>query len=407
MAFNSLAPRLGLAFLSTLIAVSGGWLVLRAFSTEGATVEFIDDAEAFRAELARREVSGGQKILMGAAELGEDFARRLREELTEEDQRTLFPQLGKQSNRHVPGVYFGMLPNKDWKRDFAEHPAKHFMRRTNSMGWREDTDPAEGFAEDPADLCILVMGDSHTEGVCANSESLANRFEHRLREERPAESVEVWNVATGGFTPANYMGTLAAYGDMKPNALVLVYYGGNDFRESLAPWRFLYRRPPGVGLGIEVTSLIETGRQGIALLGQEIYQALGFSADPGSAKDALRLAQACGMELDRQCRERGMQFLFVYLPPPSSAQPSRFRERVIEGLRSIGGNPDGLNFSDTLADATLQGLTEAGVVTLDLRTAFANAPVSLYWDTDLHLNVDGHELAGKLIHQAFKLLPVR
>ncbi|MDE0915979.1 MAG: hypothetical protein OSB57_12460, partial [Planctomycetota bacterium] len=99
MAFNSFAPRLGLALLSTLIAVSGGWLVLKAFSTEGATVEFIDDAETFRAELARREVSGGQKILMGAAELGEDFARRLREELTEEDQRTLFPQLGKQSNR--------------------------------------------------------------------------------------------------------------------------------------------------------------------------------------------------------------------------------------------------------------------------------------------------------------------
>jgi hypothetical protein len=403
MAFNSFAPRLGLALLSTLIAVSGGWLVLKAFSTEGATVEFIDDAETFRAELARREVSGGQEVLVGAAALGEDFARRLREELTEEDQRMLFPQLGRQSNRHVPGVYFGILPNKDWKRDFAEHPAKHFVRRTNSMGWREDTDPTE----DPVDLCILVMGDSHTEGVCANAESLANRFEHRLREERPAESVEVWNVATGGFTPANYMGTLTAYGDMKPNALVLVFYGGNDFRESLAPWRFIYRGRPGDGLGVDVSPLIEAGRQGTALLGQEIYQALGFSANPGSAKDALRLAQACGVELDRQCRERGMQFLFVYLPPPSSAQPDRFREHVLDGLRSIGGNLDGLNFSDILADSTLQGLTEAGVATLDLRPAFANASVSLYWDTDLHLNVDGHELAGKLIHQAFKLLPLR
>lgn len=271
------------------------------------------------------------------------------------------------------------------------------------MGWREDYDPGEA----PADLCVLVMGDSHTEGVCANSESLANRFEHRLREERPDELVEVWNVATGGFTPANYMGTLAAYGDMNPHALVLVFYGGNDFRESLAPWRFLYRRPPGRASGIDVSPLIEGGKQGVALLGQELYQALGLIADPAAANDALRLALACGMELDRQCRERGMQFLFVYLPPPSSAQPDRFRERVTEGLLSVGGDPDGLKFSNMIADSTLQGLKDAGVATLDLRPAFASAPMPLYWDTDLHLNVDGHELAGQLIHQAFKGSPPR
>jgi hypothetical protein len=403
MPSSPLAPRLGLALASTIIAAGGGWLLLRALSGEGPTVEFIQNADTFRAELVRRAESGEPIVMEGAAELGEDLARRLREDLTEADLRMLFPQLGRQSNRYVPGVHFGMLPNKSWKRKFAEHPAKRFVRRTNSMGWREDSDPGEA----PTDLCVLVMGDSHTEGVCANSESLANRFEHQLREERPDELVEVWNVATGGFTPANYMGTLAAYGDMNPHALVLIFYGGNDFRESLAPWRFLYRRPPGKGLGVDVSGLTEGGNQGVALLGQELYQALGFSADPASANDALLLAQACGMELDRQCRERGMQFLFVYLPPPSSAQPDRFRERVIEGLLSIGGDPDGLNFSDIIADSTLQGLRDAGVATLDLRPAFASAPVSLYWDTDLHLNVDGHELAGQLIHQAFKDLPLR
>lgn len=403
MPSSPLAPRLGLAFLSTLIALSVGWFLLKARSNEGPTVEFIQDADTFRAELAHRAANGEQVVMEGAGELGEDLARRLREDLTEADLRMLFPQLGRQTNRYVPGVHFGMLPNKNWKRDFAEHPAKRLFRRTNSMGWREDSDPGEA----PADLCVLVMGDSHTEGVCANSESLANRFEHRLREERPDDVVEVWNVATGGFTPANYMGTLAAYGDMNPHALVLVFYGGNDFRESLAPWRFLYRRPPGRASGIDVSPLIEGGKQGVALLGQELYQALGLTADPAAANDALRLALACGMELDRQCRERGMRFLFVYLPPPSSAQPDRFRERVIEGLLSVGGDPEGLKFSDIIADSTLQGLKDAGVSTLDLRPAFASAPVALYWDTDLHLNVEGHELTGQLIYQAFQNLPLR
>ena len=403
MVFSPPVQRLALAMASTLVALGGGWLVLKALSDEGATVEFVDDADAFRAELARRAESGEAVVIADAAELGQDFARRLQEDLTEADLFTLFPQLKRKSLRLRPGVHFGLLPNKRWHREFDEHPQGGFLRSTNALGMREDSEAGEA----AVDLCVLVMGDSHTEGVCANSESLANRFEHRLRVERPDELIEVWNVAVGGFTPANYLGTLEAYGQLQPHALVLVFYGGNDFRESLAPWRYLYRRPPGELSNADTSVLMEGDKQGIALLGQELHQALGFSADPAAGNDALRLAQACGMELDRQCRERGMRFLFVYLPPPSDAQPERYRERVLKGLLSVGGDPVGLEFGNILADATLRGLDEAGVATLDLRPAFASAPEALYWNTDLHLNLRGHDLAGQLIYQAFKALPPR
>ena len=287
MVFSPPVQRLALAMASTLVALGGGWLVLKALSDEGATVEFVDDADAFRAELARRAESGEAVVIADAAELGQDFARRLQEDLTEADLFTLFPQLKRKSLRLRPGVHFGLLPNKRWHREFDEHPQGGFLRSTNALGMREDSEAGEA----AVDLCVLVMGDSHTEGVCANSESLANRFEHRLRVERPDDLIEVWNVAVGGFTPANYLGTLEAYGQLQPHALVLVFYGVNDFRESLAPWRYLYRRPPCEPSNVDTSVLMEGGKPGIALLGQEIYQALGFSADPDAGNDALRLAR--------------------------------------------------------------------------------------------------------------------
>ncbi|GEM_PF-1635871 len=466
MVSSSLAPRLGLALVSTLVALGGAWYVLGIEGEQESSIEFVDDAEAARAALIERmegaqdgnedapdatagpganehsaqaseagegdvasvadpdepgdgsgdgvetpvdpELAPDQEVttpvvVESPAELGLEFARRLREDLTDEDRAILFPQLERGSNRPVPGVHFGLLPNKRWKRRFAEHPDGGFKRHTNSLGMREDTNPSEG----TEGFCVLVMGDSHTEGVCANSESLANQFEAGLRADRPTEQVDVWNVAVGGYSPTNYLGTLDAYGHLQPDAVVLVFYGGNDFRESLYPWRYLYRRPPGIHSKVDITPLLEGPKQGVAMLGQEINQALAFAADPAAGQDALRLALACGIELDRQCRERGARFLFVYLPPPSIGQADRYRERVRAGLATLGGDPDALEFCDGLADETLQGLEQAGVATLDLRPSFASADEPLYWNADLHLNLDGHALVGQLVHKRFNALPER
>lgn len=393
-----LARRLGLAAVSTLVALGCAWWYLDRGAKEESTIEFVGDASEFRDALAAREVSGEELVSFeSAAELGLDFARRLRDELTEQDLHVLFPQIKKKRVKRVPGVHYALLPNKRWKRKFAEHPAGEFKRHTNSLGIRENYDPPEP----PADLNVLVMGDSHAEGVCSNSETLANRLEAQLRSERPAESVEVWNLAVSGYGCANYLGTLTAYGHLEPQDVVLVSYGGNDFRDALGPWWYLYRRSPGSAVPLEfISPLRQEGKDGTAMLGQEIHQALTFLTHPDSGQDAARLMSACGMELDRQCKERGARFLFVYLPPPSAGQPELFRDRLVQAMDRIGADPEGLGICDELADATLVALEQAGVATLDLRPVFAANPEALYWQTDLHLNVRGHALVAKQIHAA-------
>jgi hypothetical protein len=122
---------------------------------------------------------------------------------------------------------------------------------------------------------------------------------------------------------------------------------------------------------------------------------------PEAGRDAVRLTIACGLELDRQCRERGARFLFVYLPPPSVGQPEHFRALLEKAMVKIKSEPGGLDICRELADDTIAGLEAAGVATLDLRPTFAAHTERLYWSTDLHLNVRGHALVAERIHAVF------
>jgi lysophospholipase L1-like esterase len=394
-----LAQRLGVAVLSTLLAGACAWWYLEHGREEASTIEFVDDGSEFRAALEARGASGEEAVSFESpAELGRDFARRLNEDLSPEDLLILFPQFKRKKVNKMPGVHYTLIPDKRWSRKFAEHPEGEFLRRTNSLGIREDANPSET----PVDQCVLVMGDSHAEGVCSNSETVANQLEARLRSDQPGKSVEVWNLAISGYGGANYLGTLTAYGHLEPQDVVLVFYGGNDFRDSLGPWRYVYRIPGGPPVAPEIiTPLRKEGNYGMAMLGQEIHQALTFLKYPEAGRDAVRLTIACGLELDRQCRERGVRFLFVYLPPPSVGQPEHFRAPLEKAMVKIKAEPDGLDICRGLADDALAALEGAGVATLDLRPTFAATSERLYWSTELHLNVRGHALVAEQIHATF------
>ncbi|MBJ75825.1 MAG: hypothetical protein CMJ98_02285 [Planctomycetes bacterium] len=399
MSAPNLAQRLGVAALSALVAGAGAWWYLEHGREEASTIEFVDDGSEFRAALEARSDSGEEAVSFESpAELGRDFARRLNEDLTHKDLLILFPQLKRKKVNKMQGVHYTLIPDRRWQRKFVEHPEGRFVRRTNSLGIREDESPSET----PVDQCVLVMGDSHAEGVCSNAETVANQLEARLRGDQPGKSVEVWNLAISGYGGANYLGTLTAYGHLEPEDVVLVFYGGNDFRDSLGPWRYIYRIRGGPPVSQEfITPLRNDGNHGTAMLGQEIHQALTFLKYPEAGRDAVRLTIACGLELDRQCRERGARFLFVYLPPPSVGQPEHFRAPLEKAMVKIKAEPKGLDFCRELADDTLAALEEAGVATLDLRPTFAATPEPLYWSTELHLNVRGHALVADQIHAVF------
>ncbi len=390
-----LLQRLAVATCSTALALGAAWLYWEYGREEEGIVEFIDDGEGLNEILAARVAAGdGTPPPADPARLGWDFARRLSLELSPNDRRILFPQLKKKRVTPVPGVHYSLLANRKWPRTFREHPQGEFVRRTNGLGIREDYNPSDA----PVDLSIVLMGDSHMEGVCANSESTANQLEASLRVRLPDQRVEVWNTGVSGYGYANYLGTLDAYGQLEPEYVVLVTYGGNDFRDGLGAWRFIYRQPGGPSVSDEyLQPLRKLGVSGSAMLGQEIHQALTFMTYPEAMEDALRISVATGIELDRQARERGTKFLLVYLPPPSCGQPRRFAPKLKNAMKTINADPKSLKLCESLADGLLGQLKKASVRTLDLRPAFAASSEQLYWTVDLHLNVRGHALAARLI----------
>src|SRR5262245_26748556 len=105
-------------------------------------------------------------------------------EITEEVAYQLFPGLSRTGDRKIydPVAYIVLRPDDDRTFDFPEYPGGKIRFRTNNMGFRED----EPTTVEHDTYRILVSGDSHTEGVCANSESLANVLERLLNDEHAA-----------------------------------------------------------------------------------------------------------------------------------------------------------------------------------------------------------------------------
>ncbi len=386
-----LPARLALALGSVAVVVGVGWVVLaRSEPDEVPTVELVDTRlERERLHAARLAAGGAREVPDDLAELGRDFAQQLRELANEEVVNAFFPAVTSALYEPAPGVFFRLVPDTTAWNAFAEHPDEGFHRATNDRGMRED-DSTIGAAPD---VCWLVMGDSHVSSVCGNDESFPNLLEATLGAEDRAQSVRVWNVAHGAYALANYLGTFVGYGDLEPDGVVVVVYGGNDFDLDL--WRYVYGQesPPRISYALE--KLFTVRPNGRGLFAQEIVQACRFLDEPELEETAANVAAATCIELARQSSERDAAFLVVYLPPPSRGQPDLYRELLENGMARVGAPAEGLASSDRVADAFLAHLAAHGVRALDLRPRFAREETGLYWNTDLHLNLAGHEVVAE------------
>ncbi|MEE8469107.1 MAG: SGNH/GDSL hydrolase family protein, partial [Planctomycetota bacterium] len=268
--------RLFVGGTALVVAASAGWLVLRSAHVEAPTVEFVD-VRTDRAELLTRRLAEGAEVAVDDLEaLGRELYRGLIGAVDEDLARKYYAVLKQGRAEYVPGVLYRALPGLDFERSFQEHPAGGFRRRTNSVGMHEDQDP-----RDPApDLRILVMGDSHVAGVCSNRESFPTRLEAGLAAADPRRSVEVLNLAQGSYDALNYLGTFRTWGELEPDVLVLVIYGGNDFRGSLGLGRYMLRRGPPVRSPYQTFLLQQDRPFGPGLLGQAVGQAAFFLANP-------------------------------------------------------------------------------------------------------------------------------
>jgi lysophospholipase L1-like esterase len=347
-------------------------------------VEEIDHSEAFDALLARRNADGERPA--------EDLRALL---LNEEDRELLWRTFFRERDGFVrePLLFYRREAHIDrWQRN-PEHPGGRHRVRTNDLGMRNDADV---LAEKP-DLRILVTGDSHTEGVCANDESFTWLLGQALREARPGETVEALNAGTGGYNAYHYLGVLQRYVELEPDVFVAVFYGGNDWVGAAKFQRFFLRqRPPARG-PLEIDEWKKAGIARGGLASQELGQRVYFLNNPEDVERSIFTGNAIAAEMKRICDEHGIALVCVYLPPPLRGQPQYYPDELAILSDLLGERADEPDPTDTIADAWLAFLAEQGIPSLDLRPAFRAAEEHLYWERDAHIDLEGHALVARLL----------
>ena len=322
----------------------------------------------------------------------------VREPLPREVAAKFYPAIDRPGYRFDPVRHVLREPNFRTRRPFDPHPDGGWLIQTNSLGLREDEDPPA----EAADLCLLVLGDSQTEGVCANGESFPNRLEALLSSRRANESIDVWNCGIGGTGPFHYLATLEGLFGLAPDVVIAMFYGGNDFLNTVALERYFNHRDPPNKPDPFLDEVEDKDLFSEALGFAELGQLAFFRRNYKDQRIAVGACASVALELERQCSERGVRFLCAYLPPPLIAQPEVFaeeRSRVLAYIEPRGMN---LNLSQRLADEWIALLATNGLTVLDLRPYFLAAKQRLFWEDEWHLDLAGNEFVAAILADALE-----
>lgn len=383
--------RLLLALASTLFALALGLVVLtlaRGWPPFGGTrpVDLVDGPEKLGAPTS---------TVAGTANVSGRGVFRIFP-VEESTARRLFV-MHKNSFAFDPEVYFRYRPGMDERIGWPEHPDGAFLRRTNSLGLREDSD--EDFRD--ADLRLLVTGDSHTDGVCNNSESFPSLLEDELEAAVPGRRVVALNTGVVGYSFYNYLGVLeealaGAHG-ARPDVFVVAVYGGNDFLEALRPQHHfrgthLPPRRSSYWDRIEQAKRVST-----TALAQGLNQVAYFVEQPDQVEVALEAARAVLGEIVKRCREHDIRLCIVHIPPAFELPLEGTRPGLQKALDVLEIQPGDVDLSARLEQVMAGHLEALGVDYIDLRERFLSSGESCYWRSDLHLDLSGHRLVAEAV----------
>ena len=295
-----------------------------------------------------------------------------------------------------PYSYFRHRGGIESPRKWGEHPEQRWVLRTNSLGMRMDREPAST----PPDLRVLVVGDSHTDGVCNNAEGYPALLEAALT--RPGRSAEVLNAAKGGHSFYNYLGTLERFLPLAPDVLVVCVYGGNDFEELLTWHHYFHQteRPPGAALYREAIAAAQAVAK--PALSQAGVAVKYFKTQPSQIEAALQTARDLTAEIAITCQRFGVRPVFCYLPAVSQVQWEQY-EPVLEQLTTaLEVERSDFEVLDHIADSWLAYARASGLDVLDLRTAFRASAEPLYWEHDHHISLAGQALVASELEQRMR-----
>ena len=293
-----------------------------------------------------------------------------------------------------PYVHYRYKPNLKLGHRWEEHPEGIWFQKTNALGLRED----EQVSAVQPDLRILIAGDSHTDGVCNNSEAFGNLVEARLRSEYPGRRIESLNAGRGGYSFYHYLGTLERFLYLRPDIFVVGVYGGNDFEDVLSFFHEYNgtKRPPGFARYQEqIDAALEIDKRCLA---QSFISLKYFDVYPEQMEVALQAARDITTEILVECLRHSIHPIFVYIPAMSDVEWERDAEVFESVAEVLEVSPEGLRSTDVMADSYLAFLRERRIDVIDMREAFAKAGPGNFWLTDQHMNLRAQQLIAAELH---------
>ncbi len=293
-------------------------------------------------------------------------------------------------NRYDPQAIWTHKPNLDARRPFKEHPKGAWTMRTNSLGMRRDTEVQSA----SPDLRVLVVGDSHVDGICDNSENLCAVAEASLRRAHPGLSIEVLNCARGGHSMWNYLGVIEKYAELAPDIVIVTTFAGNDFTDLLMLGH-LFEGSKSKGLTPEGKLKRE---EVIALsphiMGQGYGSLYFFKERPGELSFALETTASLLQQIKRTCRESGAELMLMYLPSPLSFEREQLAHVELESRVILGLTEEDLALPRIISERFLEISASLEIPAIDLGATLDGCAETCFWQTDLHLSVEGHQKVG-------------
>jgi hypothetical protein len=266
------------------------------------------------------------------------------------------------------------------------------------MGFRNDE--STGKIKNPGTVRIIITGDSHTDGVLYNSESVAARLDELLTEKYPEQNFEALNAGVGYFGPQNYLGVYEKFSSLKPDVFIVIIYTGNDFLDGIriASENGQLSVPPRSDSYYEDLWKVDELYSGFT--GQFLNQVKFFKSYPQYSDTAMMIMKDNLEKINTLCKKNNTRFLVMLLPSKIDTEPQTDSTRISEVFSMMKYDEQNIIDNFKMTDDLAAWMSEKQIPFVDLFPSFKSSEQELFWKADYHINHRGHEEMAKQIMKA-------
>ena len=285
-------------------------------------------------------------------------------------------------------------PNAKRTYSWPEHESGRIIMRTNNLGFREDKDTlvvkSKGVSR------ILVVGDSHTDGVVYNNESFPNLLEDLLNTDMSRKKFEVLNGGTGYYGPHNYFLFLKKYLFLKPDIFIITLYMGNDFLDALR-----HIGEFNTNTTTYENSLVRASSINPPAVSQGLNQVYFLKTHPDEIEKALQVVEGVIVNMVKLCEANHIMFICVILPTKLDVEWDSDKEGFRDIKSALNLTDDDLLFNGYLRSKLIFWFDQVNIMYVDIADTMKSSSGPFFWSTDHHLNKRGHQLVAHKIFEFF------